>query len=339
MPRRKTKPPTPRPQAERRARSERAGSSTPRPGSSRTRASARTTLAQIGAKAGYSRGLVNERFGSKGELVRVLADEFQTYFAHDQLEPALADKHGLEALLVTDRHLPRRGRAAAAHLGRAYYELLGESIGLVPGDPRRPSSRPTARCASGVERTVRSAVRAGEMPRDVDVQGVRGVHRGPAARCRPAVAARAVATSTCARRARGDPAHARARVRAPKGGRMGEVLGIGTTHVPYLMSAPENLLRFRKMLCGLGRVALGQALRRPARGRSRRWAADPEAVAREHHRAALGGVRRPAPAHRRDRARRDPPDRRRPGAGLPARQPAAVRDLRRGARSTRRRST
>jgi hypothetical protein len=34
---------------------------------------------------------------------------------------------------------------------------------------------------------------------------------------------------------------------------MGEVLGIGTTHVPYLMSAPENLLRFRKMLWGSAR--------------------------------------------------------------------------------------
>ncbi|HKC50872.1 MAG TPA: helix-turn-helix domain-containing protein, partial [Myxococcota bacterium] len=55
----------------------------------------RTTLAQIGEKAGYSRGLVNERFGSKSELVRVLAGEFQTYFAHDRLEPALAHKRGL----------------------------------------------------------------------------------------------------------------------------------------------------------------------------------------------------------------------------------------------------
>src|SRR5258705_9621681 len=89
-----------RPQAERRAQSER------RLLDAATRLIAdqgfsKTTLAQIGAKAGYSRGLVNERFGSKAELVQVLADEFQTYFAHDQLEPALADKHGLEALLVT----------------------------------------------------------------------------------------------------------------------------------------------------------------------------------------------------------------------------------------------
>ena len=38
---------------------------------------------------------------------------------------------------------------------------------------------------------------------------------------------------------------------------MGEVLGIGTTHVPYLMSAPENLLRFRKTLCGLAETLSG----------------------------------------------------------------------------------
>ena len=50
---------------------------------------------------------------------------------------------------------------------------------------------------------------------------------------------------------------------------MGEVLGIGTTHVPYLMSAPENLLRFRKMLCGLGETISGVEVRRSA-GSARR---------------------------------------------------------------------
>ena len=128
----------------------------------------RTTLAQIGAKAGYSRGLVNERFGSKGELVRVLADEFQTYFAHDQLEPALAEKHGLDALLITvDTYLDAVVRSE--HLGRAYYELLGESIGLVP-EIHATFVEADHALRQGVERTVRSAVRAGEMPRDVDVR-------------------------------------------------------------------------------------------------------------------------------------------------------------------------
>jgi len=127
-----------------------------------------TTLAQIGAKAGYSRGLVNERFGSKSELVRVLADEFQQYFAHDQLEPALADKHGLEALLITiDTYLG--SVVSSEHLGRAYYELLGESIGLVP-EIHETFVEADRAMRAGVERTVLSAVRAGEMPEDVDAK-------------------------------------------------------------------------------------------------------------------------------------------------------------------------
>jgi AcrR family transcriptional regulator len=167
VPRRKTKPPTPTPQAERRALSARrlldaATHLIAEQGFSRT------TLAQIGEKAGYSRGLVNERFGSKGELVRVLADEFQTYFAHDQLEPALAEKHGLEALLITvDTYLD--AVVSSGSLGRAYYELFGESIGLVP-EIHATFVAADRSLREGVERTVRSAVRAGEIPRDVDVK-------------------------------------------------------------------------------------------------------------------------------------------------------------------------
>ncbi|HXK25948.1 MAG TPA: TetR family transcriptional regulator [Myxococcota bacterium] len=166
MARRNAKP-VPRPQAERRALSARrlldaATHLIAEQGFSRT------TLAQIGEKAGYSRGLVNERFGSKGELVRVLADEFQTYFAHDQLEPALEEKHGLEALLITvDTYLD--AVVSSGSLGRAYYELLAESIGLVPEIHATFVAADHA-LREGVERTVRSAVRAGEMPRDVDVK-------------------------------------------------------------------------------------------------------------------------------------------------------------------------
>ncbi|MGH2900157.1 MAG: TetR/AcrR family transcriptional regulator [Solirubrobacteraceae bacterium] len=164
MPTRKSKAPRPR-QAERRALSQR------RLLDAATqliaeRGFSRTTLAQIGEKAGYSRGLVNERFGSKAELVRVLADEFQTHFAHDRLEPALAHKHGLEALLVTvDTYLETVVRSE--HLGRAYYELLGESIGLVP-EIHATFVEADRALRAGVEQTVRSAARAGEIPADVD---------------------------------------------------------------------------------------------------------------------------------------------------------------------------
>jgi catalytic LigB subunit of aromatic ring-opening dioxygenase len=64
---------------------------------------------------------------------------------------------------------------------------------------------------------------------------------------------------------------------------MGEVLGVGTTHVPYLMSAPENLLRFRKMLCGLASTLSGKPFVDPPEALAE-MGSDPDAVAREHHR-------------------------------------------------------
>src|SRR6266850_539048 len=64
---------------------------------------------------------------------------------------------------------------------------------------------------------------------------------------------------------------------------MGEVLGVGTTHVPYLMSAPENLLRFRRNLCGLAEALAGKRFVEPPEALAE-MGADPESVAREHHR-------------------------------------------------------
>ena len=157
----------PRPQAERRAQSERrlldaATQLIAEQGFSKT------TLAKIGAKAGYSRGLVNERFGSKDQLVRVLADEFQTYFQYDRLVPALEHQHGLEALLITiDTYLD--SVVKSEHLGRAYYELLGESIALVP-EIHATFVEADRAIRAGVESTVFSAVRAGEIPEDVDAK-------------------------------------------------------------------------------------------------------------------------------------------------------------------------
>ena len=159
--------PARRPQAERRAQSERrlldaATQLIAEQGFSKT------TLAQIGAKAGYSRGLVNERFGSKDELVKILADEFQTYFQYERLFPALEHQHGLEALLITiDTYLDAVVRSE--HLGRAYYELLGESIGLVP-EIHATFVEADQLLRAAIERTIQSGIRAGEVPADVDVK-------------------------------------------------------------------------------------------------------------------------------------------------------------------------
>jgi AcrR family transcriptional regulator len=87
----------------------------------------RTTVPQIAERAGYSHGLVMQRFGSKSELIRLLAEEFQSYFRWDKLTPAFDHRQGVRALVQTiETYID--AVAASGTLGRAYYELFGESI-------------------------------------------------------------------------------------------------------------------------------------------------------------------------------------------------------------------
>src|SRR5262245_11792541 len=55
------------------------------------------------------------------------------------------------------------------HLGRAYYELLGESIGLVP-EIHATFVEADRLLRAAVERTIQSGIRAGDMPSDLDAK-------------------------------------------------------------------------------------------------------------------------------------------------------------------------
>lgn len=90
----------------------------------------KTTLAQIGAEAGYSAGLVSHRFGSKEGLLRELVGRIASRFYEDQILPAVRGRTGVDAICAF----------AAAYLGellvreeriRALYVLMGETLGPV----------------------------------------------------------------------------------------------------------------------------------------------------------------------------------------------------------------
>lgn len=90
-----------------------------------------TTLAQIGERAGYSRGLVTQKFGSKEGLVRALVA-----ILHRQYD-AIATGHGVErhggidaVLAAIDLYISIF--AVEPRLIRAYYVLRSESIGVIP---------------------------------------------------------------------------------------------------------------------------------------------------------------------------------------------------------------
>lgn len=90
----------------------------------------RTTVAQIAARAGYSPGLVNHRFGSKFELLDRLIEMGQRAFYDDVLAPALEGRRGLAALLHAMEVRLRPNRDSARTL--AFYTVMGECLGPVP---------------------------------------------------------------------------------------------------------------------------------------------------------------------------------------------------------------
>ena len=132
-----------------------------------------TTIAQIAQKAGYSHGLVSQRFGSKSDLIQMLAQEFQSYFAIDKLEPALKKSQGLDALIVmVETYLD--AVAGSGMLGRAYYELFGESIVLVP-EIHQTFVKADRNFRELLIKTIRSAIKVGEMSEEVEVNALASV--------------------------------------------------------------------------------------------------------------------------------------------------------------------
>lgn len=64
---------------------------------------------------------------------------------------------------------------------------------------------------------------------------------------------------------------------------MGEILGVGLTHVPYLLGAPENLIRMREMMCRRVEAIEGIPFQDPPEA-IEQLGSDPKEVGIEHHR-------------------------------------------------------
>jgi AcrR family transcriptional regulator len=135
--------------------------------------SSRTTLAEIGARAGYSRGLVNQRFGSKHDLVSRLTRRIQEGFRDGALLPALEGRTGLDALLaVVDAYLG--GIDHSRGTGRAFYVLMAESIGPVP-EIRETFATANREFRAYVERGIKDGIEAGDIRPDIDLAAEAGM--------------------------------------------------------------------------------------------------------------------------------------------------------------------
>lgn len=125
----------------------------------------KTTLQAIGQAAGYSRGLVSHRFGSKDGLFRaVMAWIARRWRA--ELEPAVADLDGAEALCAFAQ---AHGRFARRHpeVVRALFTLWFEALN--PESTLRPAVLEEQRgVRARVESWLRAARERGALPDGVD---------------------------------------------------------------------------------------------------------------------------------------------------------------------------
>jgi AcrR family transcriptional regulator len=89
------------------------------------------TLAAVGARAGYSRGLVTARFGSKSELLEALVERITTRWNMRNVQPRTVGRSGLDGLLVTLDAI-REQAASDPGVLRTLYALQFEALGPVP---------------------------------------------------------------------------------------------------------------------------------------------------------------------------------------------------------------
>jgi AcrR family transcriptional regulator len=127
----------------------------------------RTSLQAIGDAAGYSRGLVSHRFGSKEGLLWALLKRMLAHWGTERLAPTLEGRVGIEALHTIVDALRRSIHEAPEKL-RAFYALLFESLG--PIEALRPHiAEFHRRQRARVAERIAAGVRAGTVRADVDV--------------------------------------------------------------------------------------------------------------------------------------------------------------------------
>jgi AcrR family transcriptional regulator len=89
------------------------------------------TLVGVGERAGYSRGLVTARFGSKGQLLSVLVDRIIKTWSHRNVQPRTKDSTGRERVRAVLEAIAAQAERDAKGL-RVLYALMFEALGSVP---------------------------------------------------------------------------------------------------------------------------------------------------------------------------------------------------------------
>jgi AcrR family transcriptional regulator len=130
----------------------------------------RTTLADIGSRAGYSQGLVTRRFGSKTNLLVTLVDRMTARYGPERLGDTVGDRTGVAAV----RHILGEIREDAVRSPsdvRGFYALMFEGIKPVPElrDRLRALNRTFRQMLAAL---IAAGIRDGTVAADVDPAAV-----------------------------------------------------------------------------------------------------------------------------------------------------------------------
>jgi AcrR family transcriptional regulator len=123
-----------------------------------------TSLAAIGEAAGYSRGLVHERFGSKEGLLWALTKQILRVWNQESRAHG-KERTGIDALCdMLDNHR----RAIEEDRGiRSFYALMFEAIGPTP-DLQPEFRKLHVRFRADIENLLRAGIQSGEIRSDID---------------------------------------------------------------------------------------------------------------------------------------------------------------------------
>ena len=91
----------------------------------------RTTLAEIGKRAGYSYGLVSRRFGNKANLLIALLERMSTRFGTERMIELVGDRVGVDALQHVVHEIRDDLRRSPDDL-RGFYALIFEGLKPIP---------------------------------------------------------------------------------------------------------------------------------------------------------------------------------------------------------------
>jgi AcrR family transcriptional regulator len=130
----------------------------------------KVTLANVGERAGYSRGLATHHFGSKGALMQRLVEAVT-----QQFRDAMFDLDGTEDLITELRTLVGIYFDVVADLqpvNRARLMLWADAVAHPDTDTRALMAAADRDFRDEVEKRIRVAVGSGQAPRTVDPHGL-----------------------------------------------------------------------------------------------------------------------------------------------------------------------